>query len=426
MTVVILGAGIAGVGAGLALAETRRDFVLLEAEEGPGGLVRTDEIAGFKFDRTGHFLHFKGDLLLDRLQGTAVSLDRIERQSAVLVGHAVVPYPIQYNLWALGSSRLAKAAVDELAAIGKPIDPQGSLADLLLSSWGPTLYEVFFRPYNEKLWGRPLTDLPADCVGAYLPVTDCELAAAGALGPTAYGGYNGTFFYPSSGRLGDAADALAGQLVGQARYGCVVRAIDLGARLVETADGKTFPYERLVATLPLDDLLVLAGEWPAPELFEATEILNVRVGFRGAVSTPHHWVYVPDAELPFHRIGFPGNVNHRTCPPGCASISVEYTYPRDGRPLRAEALAGWALDYLDELGFVDVQETLTVSERLLAPAYVVHRSPGRPEFDAIRELLAGGGASLAGRFGTWDYLSIEDAFGSGWRAGAALREATRV
>ena len=96
-----------------------------------------------------------------------------------------------------------------------------------------TLYEMFFRPYNEKLWGRPLTDLPADCVGAYLPATDLELAAAGAVGPTAYGGYNGTFFYPSSGRIGDAVDALAAPLAGRARYECAVSAIDLDDRLVE-------------------------------------------------------------------------------------------------------------------------------------------------------------------------------------------------
>ena len=116
----------------------------------------------------------------------------------------------------------------------------------------------------------------------------------------------------------------------------------------------------------------------------------------------------------------------RTCPAGCASISVEYTYPRDGRPLSGEALAGWALDYLDELGFIDLHETVTVSERRLAPAYVVHRSPGRPEFEAIRELLAEGGVALAGRFGMWDYLSIEESFDSGWRVGTANREATRV
>ena len=417
---------MAGIGAGLALTEARRDFLVLEAEDGPGGLLRTDEVDGFRFDRTGHFLHFKGDLLSSRLEQTAVPLDCIERRSAVVVGDKVVPYPIQYNLWALDSGSVAETAVAEVLAHGESAETPGSLAELLLTSWGPTLLEVFFRPYNEKLWGCPLEDLPADCVGGYLPTTDVELAARGAKGPTTYGGYNGTFFYPTSGRVGDVADALAARLGGRALYERSVAAIDLNARVVETADGETFLYETLISTLPLDQLLVLAGESPSPELFEATEIMNVRVGFRGAMRVPLHWVYVPDAALPFHRIGFPGNVNGRTCPPGCASLSIEYTHPRDELPLKGEAIAAAALEWLDDLSFVDVQETLTVSEHLLSPSYVVNRSPGRPEFERIRELLAEGNVSLAGRFGTWDYFSIEESFDSGFRVGTTVREATRV
>jgi protoporphyrinogen oxidase len=426
LSVVIVGAGMAGIGAGLALRESRHDFLLLEAEDGPGGLLRTDEFAGFRFDRTGHFLHFKREQLSSRLERITVPLDCIERQSAVVVGDKVVPYPIQYNLWALGSRSVADAAVDEVLAHGEDVEVPGSLAALLLTSWGETLYELFFRPYNEKLWGRRLEDLPADCVGGYLPTTDVELAAQGALGPTTYGGYNATFFYPSGGRMGDVAEALAAPLADQTLCERSVAAIDLSSRVVETADGETYPYELAISTLPLDQLLVLAGERPAPELFEASEILNVRVGFRGAMRVPLQWIYVADAEFPFHRIGFPSNVNPLTCPPGCASLSIEYTYPRDDVPLSGEPIASSAVEYLEQLGLVDVEEILTVSEHLLSPAYVVHRSPGRPEFDAIRDLLAEGNVSVAGRFGTWDYFSIEESFDSGWRVGTTIREATRV
>lgn len=427
MSVVIVGAGIAGIGAGLALSEAQREFLVLEAESGPGGLLRTDEVARFKFDRTGHFLHFKGDLLPNGLERTGIPLDCIERRSAVLVGDKIVPYPIQYNLWALDSSPVAKAAVDELRVKGdESVEPPGSLAELLLTSWGPTLYELFFRPYNEKIWGRPLVDLPADCVGGYLPRTDIELAARGAEGPTSYPGYNGTFYYPASGRVGDVADALTAPLGQRVLFDRPAVAVDLNARVLTAADGETFTYETLISTLPLDQLLVLAGESPSAELFEATEILNVRVGFRGAMRTSLHWAYIPDAGLPFHRIGFPGNVNPQTCPPGCASLSIEYTYPRDELPLSGEAVAASALEYLQALNLVDIQEILTVSDHLLSPAYVVNRSPGRAEFDVIRELLAYGNVLLAGRFGTWDYFSIEESFESGWRVGTRVREATRV
>ena len=166
----ILGAGIAGLGAALALAETGSDFTMLELEDGPGGLVRTDEVDGFRFDRTGHFLHFKGDLLWQQLQETGVPFDRIERKSAVLVGEAVVPYPIQYNLWALDSPELAQASLAELTGDGHPDGPPETFADLMLRSWGKTLYDIFFQPYNEKLWGRP--DRPARGLRRRVPPHD--------------------------------------------------------------------------------------------------------------------------------------------------------------------------------------------------------------------------------------------------------------
>ncbi len=67
-----------------------------------------------------------------------------------------------------------------------------------------------------------------------------------------------------------------------------------------------------------------------------------------------------------------------------------------------------------------------MNELLLEPAYVVNRSPGRPEFEEIRRRLAEAGVTLAGRFATWDYLSIEESFDSGWLAGATVREGVRV
>ena len=132
-----------------------------------------------------------------------------------------------------------------------------------------------------------------------------------------------------------------------------------------------------------------------------------------------HWLYVPDESLDFHRIGFPSNVNPRTCPPGCVSLSLEYTLPGHGRRT-AKELATSATDYLASLGLLEVEECLSVSEAILSPAYVVWRSTGRPWFSELTAHLQRQGVHVAGRFGRWDYLSMEDAFASGGDAVDAL------
>jgi protoporphyrinogen oxidase len=415
--VVILGAGAAGLGASLALRRLRIAFELLEGESGPGGLARTDIVDGFSFDRTGHVLHFAQPEVERRFRAAGARLERSERRAGVLLGEREIPYPFQYNLWALGSPELARVVVADMRRAQRNGDGNGSFDDLLLSTWGETGVSLFFRPYNEKLWGRPLKELPTDCAGRFLPAADLALAERGARSRVQMNGYNGTFLYPASGRLGDVMAALACPIAGSIRYGDPVAALDLGRRRLETAAGATVGYDALISTIPLDRLIAMAGI-PAPgmDLFAATKILNVRVGLRGSLRTRLHWVYVADRELPFHRIGFPQNVNRRTCPDGCTSLSIEYTIPEGGPELPAAKIARSALAHLARLGLVAVEEELFHDAVLISPAYVVQRAPGREAFARLETTLSEHGVWTAGRFGTWDYLSVEESFASGTRA----------
>jgi protoporphyrinogen oxidase len=417
--VVILGAGAAGIGAALALRDLDTPFEILERDDAPGGLARTDVVGGFSFERTGHVLHFRLPHVEERFRGLDVTLEQIERRAAILLGERRIPYPFQYNLWALGSQALARSVVTDMRE-APPQRESGSFAELLVSLWGASGVSLFFRPYNEKLWGRTLEELPADCAGRFLPRADLELAERGAAGRVRVQGYNGTFLYPASGRLGDLMTALARPIGAELRCGVTITAVDLARRRLRTDDGVTIDYRLLISTIPLGDLVRLAGLRAAgPGLFAATAILNVRVGFRGLLRTPYHWVYVADPELPFHRIGFPQNVNPLTCPEGCTSLSVEYTLPARGKRLSARAVAAAALDYLSARGLIEVEEHLFDDELLISPAYVVHRAPGRSAFAELERVLREHGVWLAGRFGTWDYLSVEESFESGARTARA-------
>ena len=176
--------------------------------------------------------------------------------------------------------------------------------------------------------------------------------------------------------------------------------------------------------MPFPRLLMATGTpgWNARPL-EATSIAHVRVALRGALRSRLHWLYVAEESLDVHRIGFPSNVNPRTCPPGCVSLSLEYTLPAQGRRSAAE-LTAMATEYLTGMGLLEVEECLSVSEVILSPAYVVWRSPGRPWFKERTARLEREHVQVAGRFGRWDYMSMEDAFASGWDAADALELAS--
>ncbi len=246
---------------------------------------------------------------------------------------------------------------------------------------------------------------------------DLALAHSGATGPTAYGGYNGRFLYPASGRLDEIAACLANPIREQLACAEAVVSIDLDAHEATTSRGRTLAYEKLVGTAPLPTLLDAAGCLNgAGDLFDATSVANVRIAVRGRMRTPAHWLYAADSDVPFHRIAFPRNLSASTCPAGHASLSVEYTVPREGPRATTDEIARAAVAYVHELGLVDLEEVVGVWEAVISPAYVVHRAPTRSELSDLRSLLTDHDVHVAGRFGLWDYLSIEQAFASGTHA----------
>src|SRR5262249_5548692 len=143
------------------------------------------------------------------IHSLGVPLRRIRRQSVVLLGSQTVPYPLQYNLWALEDG-IREAALESLrVAHTAACRDRTSFASALRSSWGEVLADLFLIPYQEKRGACPLHELPADCGGKYVVSADLSLAEQGYISQVPYPGYNSTFWYPDSGRLSDLVEAIA-------------------------------------------------------------------------------------------------------------------------------------------------------------------------------------------------------------------------
>lgn len=402
------------------LLDAGADVLLLEASSSLGGLARTQEIDGFLFDFAGHFLHFTAPGSEEYFLAQGVEMEQVERRASVALDSYVVPYPLQFNLWAVDPSlrdqvvsEMQATACDQRSAGAEP----GSLHDLLSSTWGPTMVDLFFRPYNEKMWGRRLEDLPADCLGRFPPPPDLELLRRGCTSPVLGSGYNARFWYPRHGGIGAWTRALSRPVEARSRLEWPVQHVDLHAGEVTGPGGEIIRYDRLVSTIPLPSLLDLCHGSPRdPEQFAHTSIRNVRVGLRGQLRLDDHWLYLPAKDVMAYRINFPSNVNPHVCPPGCASLSIECRAGQSRQWPTSEHITSDAIEFLRARDLLRVEEVLTVSEVRLSPAYVVHRSSGRSEFDQIRKHLDAHGVYVAGRFGTWDYLSMEGAYLSGLKA----------
>lgn len=406
----VLGAGMAGLGAIDALAAAGADFLCLEAEPAPGGLARTDVVHGFAFDRAGHFLHIGSDRFRAAVARSGTALETYRRRAFVALDGQLIPYPLQFNL-AAAPAWLRERVLAEPTTPDPPASGAPATLETHLRAWGEALFEAFLEPYNRKLWGRPLASLPADCLGRYLPPLDRDLVRQGAEAGRADYGYNSSFLYPRSGRIGSLAEALARPHGSRLRCGVRVEAIDLERRTCRTSAGP-LSFGTMIATAAAPAFARLAGLAADPADFEATTLRVVGVAVTGAPIAEVDWVYAPDPQLPFHRISFTGRVARAAQPSGGQALLVETTVPASGPDRLASAeIAAVAVAWLREQGLLASARIEVVHEMIVSPAYVVDQSRGQA---ALQRLMQGYRHVFpAGRFATWRYQSMEESYLSG-------------
>ena len=164
------------------------NWLLLDADKSAGGLsasVSTKE--GFRFDHgfqtlTSNYDYF--DKMLDSLQSRSqrsISFQESKTFSAVLYQDKMIPYPIQGNLEELSSrdkvkcatdlitSRLRGTLEDEQEAAGSS---SSNLNEYLVTQWGESLCNIFFRPYIYKSWAYPTEKMTHDWAVRRIPNVD--------------------------------------------------------------------------------------------------------------------------------------------------------------------------------------------------------------------------------------------------------------
>lgn len=420
---VILGAGLTGLSTAL---HHRGAAIVVEREHRVGGKAASDRREGFTFDITGHWLHLRQARTRSLVHDLFAPGDlvEIERRTGVYSHGTMLPYPFQANLFGLPLPVVHECLVGlfEAHRRGDPLPERASLQQFAEHRFGAGIARHFFVPYNTKLWGVSPDRLSSAWVTRYIPVPEPAQILAGAIGMVQEGiGYNARFLYPRAGGIDHLATAMAARLVARdasaLRLGTEVGAIDSARRVVECG-GRAQRYRRLISTLPLPELIDRIVDAP-PEVREARAALQwirwryLNVATRTPTPRPEHWIYVPEPQLPFFRVGSFSNASPAMAPPGCGALYVELT-DRERAPDEPAIVAALAA-----MGAITSPgDVRFVEQRDIEYAYVVFDDAHAGATATIHAWLATRGIRSCGRYGAWVYSAMEDALLDGMEAAA--------
>lgn len=407
----VVGAGISGLVAARSLRDRYR-VTVYEKEDRPGGLIRCREVQGSLFHTCGgHVFNSRRQDVLDWFWGLFdrdCSFVKADRNACIVMPDgSTVGYPVEDHLYQLPEA-VQRASIREFATMmGRQEKPQAAhFADFLEQTFGKTLYDLYFRPYNEKIWRRPLAEVSLDWLAGKLPMPSPEDVFFHNFSHQEEKSFvHASFWYPRQGGSQFLADTLAEGL--DIRYGSSIDKI-------VNRDGKWRIGDDFY------DIVVYTGNVRRiPELVEGVSVDGLEKELQSLLShgttsvfceidpVPYTWIYLPDGEYDAHRIICTGNFSINNNAPGRLTATVEFT---------------------DEISLKEVEDQL---KRIpLHPKYLDHcytpcsypiqTQDTRGVVRELKERLSPKGFYLTGRFAEWEYYNMDVA------AGAALDLAARL
>jgi|SRR5208337_1197721 len=432
----IIGAGLTGLSCAYHL---ENDYLVLERENEPGGIVRTrNRHGGFWCDGTGHWLHLRNPAMREFVHKLLPGLLVEHERKAVVYSHGVfTPYPFQANTYGLPREVVLECLLGFLQArhpedfgLKTETEEPRNFREWIVRCFGDGIARHFMVPYNEKLLGVSLEELRPEYAERFIPRPSLEDVLKGALGFSRESlGYSARFVYPRDGGIGELPRALARALQRPPRYGTRVTRVELGSRTAILSDGGQIRYERLLNTAPLPAFVKLVADASADlraaaDKLRATTVHYFDVGVRGqgGTASQYHWIYFPEPQFIFYRVGSYSAVHPAAAPPGCRSYYVEMSRGAETLLKEPQMLRQSVAADLRRVGILSAEDEILFMELAELPfAYVIFDQNYERCRQFILDALAAEGVLTAGRWGGWGYGSMEDALLDGKAAAEKLK-----
>lgn len=409
--IAVIGTGISGLSVARMLQAKGHQVTLLEKEATIGGLVKCDRVRDNLFHRVGgHVFNSRRQDVLDWFWGffdRDKEFLKATRNAKILMGDRILGYPIENYLYQLPADIVSKVLDDMLrlqadnAVAGGAKKPEDypHFEAFLKGNFGDTLYDLYFGPYNAKIWNLDLATVPLVWLDGKLPMPNLkQMLMSNLIREEEREMVHATFFY--------AKEEGSQFIVNRLAEGLSIKT-STALSLLERQGGRwlvngTLSFDAIVFT---GDVRQLGKYYPTAPAEMASELAAVTALRSNGTSnllcecdpTDISWLYLPEAKYKAHRIIYTGNFaesNNRGS--SRMTCTVEFSGIHSFAFMQAEiqSLPGnmVALDYNQEPN-----------------SYVIQDPDTRARIARIKALGQPEGLYLLGRFGEWEYHNMDKA-----------------
>ncbi|RRD61447.1 protoporphyrinogen/coproporphyrinogen oxidase [Tannerella forsythia] len=401
--IAIVGGGISGLSIAHCLKNEYK-VKIFEKESVPGGLIRCDRINGVLYHQVGgHVFNSRRPEVLtwfwNFFNKEKEFTKTLRNASIFLDGNRWIGYPIENHMYMLDTDCLRNFIRDiiQIAHKEKTAPPQ-NFEDFLLQTFGNTLYDLYFKSYNEKIWRRDLKEVPLSWLEGKLPMPSIEeMIYNNVRQVKEMKMVHSTFYYAKNGGSQFIANRIASQLT--IEYNSHVSSLEW-RKDQWLVNGEE--YNAVIFCGNLKELPLIIKGYDISQYNQAIEQLD----YHGTTSVlcevqhnPYSWIYMPSRQYKAHRIICTGNFASSNNTKGRNSATVEFT------------------DCVSERDIYTNLSLLPLSPKYITHKYTKYTYPiqdttTRKTINSLKEMLIKKRMYLLGRFAEWEYYNMDAAIGA--------------
>ncbi len=402
MKIAIIGTGISGLSAAN-LLKKNHEVVLFEKQERQGGLIKCDVVDTVLFHKVGgHVFNSRNQEVLDWFWS---HFDRdnefikVKRNAKILFRNKIIGYPIENYIYNLDKETVTNI-IKELAELEKkerksPFEYL-NFEDFLKNNFGETLYNIYFKPYNKKIWKIDLSTVPMPWLEGKLPMPNFEeIIISNIVREEEDQMVHSTFYYPKQGGSQFIIDKLSKGLdirtdsdishITKENNTYTIGTESGFNHIIYCGDVRNMPdYMQNIASkeVDMDHIKGLRSNGTSNLLCETDE-------------NDYSWLYIPEEFTRAHRIIYTGN----------------FSPSNNGNHKRKTCV----VEFSGKTEYEDMLEEIKKLPGNLTPikynyepnSYVVHDLNTKEAIDKTKKALRKENIHLLGRFAEWEYYNMD-------------------